>query len=224
VSQLAEQNLADMSDRVIADYGGIDCATEAALVFAAGKTFITHTGRGPVDFQELYANGYLTQPLELYVADGALVRPAPSSGCLDVFAPIVCHNAFAEIVPARLAYREANPGAAEPSQAELVEAGLLTEASADVDLVGGAVVAVPGGRCAGVSYTIEWESLCRADAKTLEVALEAYRAKNGAHTTPTEAELVEAGFMRHVSGLVDLAESAVVPKPGGPCEGIDINT
>jgi hypothetical protein len=222
VSQLAEENLAGMTDQDIAAYGGLECATEAAWVFAAGKTFIDDAGRGPIDLDELYASGYLTQPLVLYEADGAFIRPAPSSGCLDVFAPVVCHNAFADVARARLAYLEANPGAAEPSQVELVEAGMLTDASVDVDLVGGEVVAVPGGRCEGVTYTIEWESLCRADAKTLEVAQEAFRAMNGADTTPTEADLVEAGFMRHVSGLVDLVDSAVVPKAGGPCEGIDI--
>ena len=122
----------------------------------------------------------------------------------------------ADLIEARLVYRESHPGAPEPSQADLVALDLVDDISSIVDLVDGVVVAVPGERCDGVEWTIEWKYRCDADRKTLEVAQEAYRAMNGPETNPTEADLA-GEFMRHVSGLYDLVDNEVAPAPDGPC-------
>jgi prepilin-type N-terminal cleavage/methylation domain-containing protein len=49
-------------------------------------------------------------------------------------------------------------------------------------------------------------SACKADKKTLEVAQEAYFAKNKAYA-PDEATLVAAGLLRSPSDLYDVASS-----------------
>jgi len=71
-------------------------------------------------------------------------------------------------------------------------------------------------------------SACAADKQTMQVALESYFAQNGtAAGAPTEAELVDSGFLVAVSGTheltgtfdVDPAVSTleVTPIAGGDC-------
>ena len=67
-------------------------------------------------------------------------------------------------------------------------------------------------------------SACKADQKTLQVALETYYAQNGNTVIPTEAALVTAGLIREPStnltvtaaGLVDV-DAAVA---SNPCTGL----
>ena len=68
-------------------------------------------------------------------------------------------------------------------------------------------------------------SACKADQKTLQVALETYYAQNGSTVIPTEAQLVTAGLIREQS-----ANLAIVPVTGlvgvdaavasNPCTGL----
>jgi hypothetical protein len=222
VAELAQQQLAELSDSDVASVGGIECATELSLVIAAGTSFAEETGHDPTELNDLYDGGFLVEPLELYVADESFMRPALGSGCADVFAPGACQTEAEDLIEARLAYFELNPGATEPSQDELVAAGVLDESSSIVDFVDGTVVAVSGGRCDGVDLSIDWRYPCRAAHKTLEVAQEAYRAMNGAETNPTETDLA-VDFLRHLSGLYDIVDGAIVPAPNGPCVGLDLD-
>jgi general secretion pathway protein G len=63
------------------------------------------------------------------------------------------------------------------------------------------------------------ESACEADRQTLEVAVEAYFAQYGtAAGSPSEANLVTAGFLRSESDLYNVgAGGAVTPVAGGDC-------
>jgi general secretion pathway protein G len=54
------------------------------------------------------------------------------------------------------------------------------------------------------------DSACDADAKTLEVAIEAYFAQYGTAANPSEAQLVSAGFLRAVSTNMDVSGTNVV--------------
>ena len=57
---------------------------------------------------------------------------------------------------------------------------------------------------------------CRAEERTLEVAVEAFVATKD-RLPQSEAELVDAGFMRSESSHFDLDDDEVVPSPGSPC-------
>jgi hypothetical protein len=218
---IADDPLADLTDEQVATFGGVECATEVQAFTTALDRYTGDFGSRPQTVDDLHEAGYLDMKLVLFEPDGFLIRPAPGSGCLDVFAVLVCNQAAADLTEGRLAYLEANPGAAEPTQADLVAAGFLPEPSSNIDLAGGAATVVPGGRCDPLGFSVDWARHCHSDARTLEVAQEAYRAMNGDDANPTEADLVPE-FLRHVSGLVDLVDSSVVPKAGGPCDGVDL--
>jgi prepilin-type N-terminal cleavage/methylation domain-containing protein len=72
------------------------------------------------------------------------------------------------------------------------------------------------------------DSACAADQKTMETALESYFAQKGvAAGTPTEQDLVDAGFLvaisatHEITGTVDvdpaLSTVAIEPIAGGDC-------
>jgi general secretion pathway protein G len=54
------------------------------------------------------------------------------------------------------------------------------------------------------------ESACAADAKTVEVALEAYYAQYGSSAVPTQANLVASGLLRSESSNAAISGTAVV--------------
>jgi hypothetical protein len=216
---LTDEVLTQMGDDQIAAMGGVECATEVALIFAAAQRYSDELGSAPESLDDLYDSGMLETELVLWVGDDLFIHPVEGSGCIDVFTPDICSSEAQGVEAARLDYLEANPGAAEPTQDDLVAAELLDAASTLVELVDGSAVAVAGGRCDGVDFTVDWTSECQAEAKTLEVAQEAFQAMNGEDTNPTEAEL-SPDFMRHTSAFVDLVDGAVVAAPAGPCAGL----
>jgi hypothetical protein len=61
---------------------------------------------------------------------------------------------------------------------------------------------------------VDWR--CRADRVTLEVAVEAFTASKD-RPPDSEAELVDAGFLRAESAMYDLRGSTVVVAPGSRC-------
>jgi len=70
-------------------------------------------------------------------------------------------------------------------------------------------------------------SACKADQKTLQVALESYYAQNGSVTFPTEAQLVSAQLLRGESANFDIdGAGLVIPapnvngQPANPCAGM----
>lgn len=67
---------------------------------------------------------------------------------------------------------------------------------------------------------------CRTDARTLQIATEAYKAQKDVAELPPiggsddryEMSLVEAGFLRDVSSLHNLDETGLlIAAPGSPC-------
>ncbi len=214
-----EELLADLSDEQIAAVGGIECATELSMIFSAAQHYIAEVGAEPQSLDDLYEQGYLTEPLMLLEMVGDQLRPVEGSGCTDPGAGAQCTADAGNLTLARLAYIAANPGT-EPTQAELVADGLTPEASAVIDLVDGVVVAVPGGPCVDLDLTIDWQQQCVTTKKTLEVASEAYFAQNGTYPA-SEADLA-GEFTRYDSPIMDVVDGQVTVVAGGPCEGIDL--
>lgn len=62
---------------------------------------------------------------------------------------------------------------------------------------------------------------CKTDKQTLSTAIEAYRAKNGVSTTPTEANLKSGGLLADVSTYHDISWAGttytISPATGSPC-------
>ncbi len=62
-------------------------------------------------------------------------------------------------------------------------------------------------------------AVCDVDRKTLETAAEAFLLMNGSFPT-SQAELVEAAFIREPSAGLDIAaDGSIQPIAGGPCVG-----
>lgn len=59
--------------------------------------------------------------------------------------------------------------------------------------------------------------VCDLDRRSLELAVEAYRAMNGEETLPNEADLVAAGFLAEQSVNLDVVGGQVVPAVGVDC-------
>lgn len=62
---------------------------------------------------------------------------------------------------------------------------------------------------------------CKTDESTLRTAVEAYRAKNGAATNPTEAQLVTAGLLSTQSSYYNISYTGstlnITPVAGQGC-------
>jgi hypothetical protein len=87
----------------------------------------------------------------------------------------------------------------------------------------GALAAVPGSGCVNLDdSSSEQADECRASARALSIAREAYLAQYGTATAPTEQDLVDVGFLRRVATDLDLLVGVVVPVAGGPCDGVDL--
>jgi DNA repair exonuclease SbcCD ATPase subunit len=61
---------------------------------------------------------------------------------------------------------------------------------------------------------------CDGERATIEVAVEAFKAKH-AHGPTSEEELVAAGFITQPVGEYDLTNGEVTPAPGSPCPSAD---
>jgi hypothetical protein len=64
---------------------------------------------------------------------------------------------------------------------------------------------------------------CESDLKTLEVAVEAYRAMLGAGQNPDEADLVAEGMLRGESDGFDVVDGEVIAVGDGPCAGFPVS-
>lgn len=150
----ADELLATLTAEQIAEVGGRDCAQELATIAAAGMRFSSERGADPESIAELVETGYLAQQPELWALEGDDLQPASGSPCLvpdgdesDAQSGCVAQARTLEV--AREAYYAQN-GSYPTAESELVDAGLLREEAADVDLDGMQVVATPGGPCEGV--------------------------------------------------------------------------
>jgi len=133
-----------------------------------------------------------------------------------------CARELAAIVAAGQRFfveREEEPTGFE----DLVDAGYLDGLPGLWAITEDRLVPVAGSGCIDLETTSESDddTDCGSEARTLEVAFQAYRAMNGPDAVPTERDLVEAGMLRDESELVDLdAQGNVVAAPGSGCEGL----
>ena len=99
-----------------------------------------------------------------------------------------------------------NPHAHEQSQIAALVAGV-------VSLL---VIATSAVVTASALATENPTSKCRAEEVTLTVAVEAFIASTD-RAPDSQAELVDAGFIRTQSSLFDIHGKTVAPTPGSPC-------
>jgi hypothetical protein len=139
-------------------------------------------------------------------------------------APGYCSTEFRTLATATEAFWAMNMEY-PTDQGELVDAGLLREVVDDFAL------AIVGSNYAlvGVEACVTFEpdessfdaepgatsepSTCAADLHALQVAWEAYNADTG-NPPDSEADLVEAGLLRHESPGFDLVGTRIIPVPG----------
>jgi hypothetical protein len=85
------------------------------------------------------------------------------------------------------------------------------------------LVPVAGSGCVALDATPQDEvASCQTEAKTLQIAREAYLAQMGSGNEPTQQDLVDVGFIQHPAPDVDLSNGTVVAVAGGPCDGVDL--
>jgi len=85
------------------------------------------------------------------------------------------------------------------------------------------LVPVEGSGCVALDTTPQDQvASCQTEAKTLEIAREAYLTQMGSGSEPTQQQLVDVGFIQQVATDVDLSNGTVVAVAGGPCDGVDL--
>jgi hypothetical protein len=153
----AEAILDQMPEGQIQAVGGIDCATELAIVLEAGQRYDAEQGAAPESLDVLYDEGYIDEPATHWIVEGNQLVPVEGSGCVSLTEAQQirdeCLAAAKTLAVAYEAYFAQTPGAPEPTVDDLVEAGLLREPFDLVDLDDGDVVAADGGPCEAVDLS-----------------------------------------------------------------------
>jgi hypothetical protein len=155
--QTAEAILEQMPEGQVQAVGGVECATELATVLEAGQRYVAERDAAPESLDVLYDEGYIDEPATHWFVDGNELLPVEGSGCVSLTevqqVRDECRAASATLQVAYQAYFAQTPDAPEPTEQDLVEAGLLREPSDLVDLDGGEVVASPDGPCTAVDLS-----------------------------------------------------------------------
>jgi hypothetical protein len=220
----ADEAMAEFTPEDIASVGGQECARELAEIFAASQRMYDATGAGPETLDELAP--YLDVEITLWDYDAEYESLVPSAGssCIRIDALDRAEECVTDLsdVEAALAEYEGDP--ATVTQADLVAANLLGAESELVTIDAGTAAIAPGSVCETLDLELAYASKCVADAKTYEVATEAYYAQFGEYPT-SGSDLFEAQLVRAESKLVELTGNppVVVAVAGGPCEDIDLD-
>ena len=155
--QTAEAILDQMPDGQIQAVGGIECATELAVVLEAGQRFVAERDAAPESLDVLYDEGYIDEPATHWFVEGNELLPVDGSGCASLSEAQQirdeCLAAAKTLEVAYEAYFAQTPDAPEPTVDDLVEAGLLRESFDLVDLDDGDIVATAGGPCQAVDLS-----------------------------------------------------------------------
>jgi hypothetical protein len=101
---------------------------------------------------------------------------------------------------------------------DLVDAGYLSELPALWQADADQLRPAENGGCRDLAAD-DLEARCTAEARTIEVAYQAFLATNGQDADPTEADLVTDGLLRGELPLVELGEDgAAVAAPDSGCD------
>jgi hypothetical protein len=115
---------------------------------------------------------------------------------------------------------------AEPESVQaLVDGGYLSSTPTLWTVTDDELVALDGSGCVlPDSYSAESpDDPCVTEARTLQVAVEAYRAMHtDAEAKPNVDTLVAEGLLRDAPQGVYIVDGVIVPVIGGPCEAIDL--
>jgi hypothetical protein len=153
----AEAILEQMPEGQVQAVGGIECAAELATVLEAGQRYVAERNTAPASLDVLYDDGYIDEPATRWFVEGNELKPVEGSGCVSLSdaqqARDECRAAAATLRVAHSAYYARTPDAPEPTQADLVEAGLIRQPSEIVDLDDGEVVATEDGPCESVDLS-----------------------------------------------------------------------
>jgi hypothetical protein len=119
----------------------------------------------------------------------------------------------------------AERGADPESFADLEAAGMFAEPVELWEVVDDILRPTNGSPCSDFvaeQQVEEQARFCRIEARTLEVAREAYLAAAPGRAEPTQQDLLDDGMIREQAPDLTLLNGVITPTVGGPCEGIDL--
>lgn len=220
---------------------GEECENERRMLEVATEAYVAKYGTVPPDEPSLVASGMLRGEIEPYdlTKDGVVVRVSgvacPAHDDADTAVGDAgdtadeaggetggeadrCTAERQTLEVAAEAY-EAMLGATPITQQDLVDAGLISQPSAEFDLVAGAIVPVPGSSCEAVGAPKAAESAedCSQAMLVLEVAVEAHVAQHGGPPADQQA-LVDRSLLRvPYTDFTVAPDGAITPVPGSIC-------
>lgn len=236
----ADDWLEILGDDIIAGVGGIECATEIAIILVAAIEYSGFDGPDPESMAEL--EPYLERPIELWTlepGDGE-PQPVPGSGCSTAGFdeepagqfpdPPDPENTFENqcaverrtFETAVEAFMAVEGDERPPTEDELV-GSYLREPFDNWDLDGWDVVLAPGSPCPEPQPDpIDEEARaiaqrCMADIDAIIAAMSDYYGVVGAFPTDQGA-LVEGGYLAQIFDDYVFEDNAIVPSPDSPCE------
>jgi hypothetical protein len=222
VPQTLGEALALMGEDFIAEVGGIECATELAEISLAAQRFVDRSGTEPVQLSDVSDD--LERPITRWQWDTnrETIIPVEGSGCIDLSAgddapEAACVAEFETLSVAVEAYF-AETGAPPADIEALFERGLMKAPVDRFVLADGVPAAVPGSGCEEfIPYPVAPDE-CATQRRTLEVAIEAYRARFGSDPD-NEQVLVDATFLpTTTSKFYDVVYGEIVPGDNSPCD------
>jgi len=137
-------------DQFVSAAGGIECATEIAVVVLAAQAYAEVNGTEPAQLADL--DDFLERPIKRWVwqPESEIVVPAPGSGCIDTFSeddgPTRCEIERKTLEVASEAYR-AQHDRYPRSQVDLLVGEMILELTPDFTVTDGIVEPVPGSSC-----------------------------------------------------------------------------
>lgn len=221
-----EDYYASFTDSDIDAMGGPECAREIAVIAAAGARYVARQDMEPTSMDDLA--GDLQVPITLWRFDAGAdsITPADGSPCNDVFSQNrdeMCRVEYRTLQTAIEAYL-ADTGTA-PESLDVLVGGYLRELPDGFGLAGGEVVSTPGSECeAAVADFVASESepvvitdgsQCDVARHTLEMAIDAFTALNGA--PPADDGDLVGDFIRVEYADFDVVDGDVVAVAGSVC-------
>ena len=137
-------------DEFVAVVGGMECATEIALIVLAAQAYTEVNGTEPAELADL--DDFLESPITGWVwqLESEILVPTPGSGCIAPFSedddPTRCNIERTTLEVASEAYR-AQHDRYPRSQVDLLVEKMILEITPDFTVADGIVEPVPGSSC-----------------------------------------------------------------------------